>query len=76
MIELINPFNPTLKGLAAPAPWNIGATSRLMRLANEIQRQASMIGYINAFCDRANGRNRRAYATKSCERLSVRYAHP
>jgi DHA2 family multidrug resistance protein len=49
MIELINPFNPTLKGPAAPAPWNIGTTSGLMRLANEIQRQASMIGYTNAF---------------------------
>jgi MFS transporter, DHA2 family, multidrug resistance protein len=49
MVELINPFNPTLKGPAAPAPWNIGTTSGLMRLTNEIERQASMIGYINAF---------------------------
>jgi len=49
MVELINPFNPTLKGPAAPAPWNIGTTSGLMRLTNEIERQASMIGYINDF---------------------------
>jgi MFS transporter, DHA2 family, multidrug resistance protein len=49
MVELINPFNPTLKGPAAPAAWNIGTTSGLMRLTNEIERQASMIAYINAF---------------------------
>jgi DHA2 family multidrug resistance protein len=49
MLEFINPFNAMLKGPAAPTPWNIGTTSGLMRLTNEIQRQASMIGYINAF---------------------------
>ena len=49
MVEFINPFNATLKGPPAPAAWNIGTTSGLMRLTNEIQRQASMIGYINAF---------------------------
>ncbi len=49
MVELINPFTPTLKGPAAPAAWNIGTTSGLMRLTNEIERQASMIAYINAF---------------------------
>jgi DHA2 family multidrug resistance protein len=49
LIEAINPFNLSLKGPAAPSAWNIGTTSGLMRLANEVQRQASMIGYINAF---------------------------
>jgi MFS transporter, DHA2 family, multidrug resistance protein len=49
LIEVINPLNVILKGPAAPAPWNINTTSGLMRLANEVQRQASMIGYINAF---------------------------
>jgi DHA2 family multidrug resistance protein len=49
MLEVINPFNAMLKGPAAPTPWNIGTTSGLMRLTNEIQRQAAMIGYINAF---------------------------
>ena len=49
MVEFINPFNATLKGPAAPAAWNIGTTNGLMRLSNEVQRQASMIGYINAF---------------------------
>ena len=48
LIEFINPFNKALSFRAARA-WNIGTTSGLMRLANEIQRQASMIGYINAF---------------------------
>jgi DHA2 family multidrug resistance protein len=48
MVEFINPFNATLKGLA-PAAWDIGTTSGLIRLTNEVQRQASMIGYINAF---------------------------
>ena len=49
LTEIINPLNMTLKGPAAPPAWNIGTTSGLMRLANEIQRQAAMIGYINAF---------------------------
>ncbi|HEV8678235.1 MAG TPA: DHA2 family efflux MFS transporter permease subunit [Stellaceae bacterium] len=49
MVELINPFNATMKGPAAPAAWNIATTDGLMRLTGEIQRQASMIGYINAF---------------------------
>jgi hypothetical protein len=49
LIEAINPFNLNLNGPAAPSAWNIGTTSGLMRLANEVQRQASMIGYINAF---------------------------
>ena len=49
LIEAINPFNLNLKGPDAPSAWNIGTTSGLMRLANEVQRQASMIGYINAF---------------------------
>ncbi len=48
MVEFINPFNTTLKDFA-PAAWNIATTSGLMRLTIEIQRQASMIGYINSF---------------------------
>jgi MFS transporter, DHA2 family, multidrug resistance protein len=49
MIDVINPFNPVLKGSGAPAAWNIATPSGLMRLAHEIERQASMIGYINDF---------------------------
>lgn len=49
VIEVINPYNTALQAHSAPAAWNIGTTSGLMRLTNEIQRQATMIGYINAF---------------------------
>jgi DHA2 family multidrug resistance protein len=49
MLEFINPFNAILKGPASPAAWDIGTTNGLMRLTTEIHRQASMIGYINAF---------------------------
>ena len=47
LIEVVNPHNMTLK--TAPAAWNVGVTSGLARLTQEIQRQAAMIGYINAF---------------------------
>jgi MFS transporter, DHA2 family, multidrug resistance protein len=49
MVKFINLFNGTLKGPRMPAAWNIGTTSGLIRLTDEVQRQASMIGYINAF---------------------------
>jgi len=49
MVEFINLFNGAFKGPAMPDAWNIGTTGGLMRLTNEVQRQASMIGYINAF---------------------------
>ena len=49
LIEFINPFNTALRPPAAPHAWDIGVPSGLMRLSNEVQRQASMIGYINAF---------------------------
>ena len=49
LIQFINPFNPTLKEPGVTATWNIGTTSGLMRLVNEVRRQASMIGYINCF---------------------------
>ena len=49
LVQFINPFNATLKEPGATATWNIGTTSGLMRLVNEVHRQASMIGYINCF---------------------------
>ena len=49
LIEIINPFSLTTKGPAAPGSWDIGATGGLQRLADEVHRQASMIGYIDAF---------------------------
>jgi hypothetical protein len=33
-----------------PDAWNIGTTSGLLRLTNEVQKQALIIGFINAFC--------------------------
>jgi DHA2 family multidrug resistance protein len=48
MIELINPFNGAIRA-GSPAAWNIGAPAGLTRMAHEVERQASMIGYINGF---------------------------
>ncbi len=46
--EHITPYRETLMhGL--PPSWNIETTSGLLRLSAEIQRQAAMIGYVNAF---------------------------
>ncbi|MSO91546.1 MAG: DHA2 family efflux MFS transporter permease subunit [Acetobacteraceae bacterium] len=47
--EFITPYNKTLTFPGLPASWNLETTSGLMRLSNEILRQAAMIGYINAF---------------------------
>jgi DHA2 family multidrug resistance protein len=49
LTEFINPFNPALPFLRLPSAWDFATTSGLARLAGEIQRQAAMIGYINAF---------------------------
>ena len=46
--EFITPYNENLlTGL--PASWALDNAAGLARLANEIQRQAAMIGYLNAF---------------------------
>jgi DHA2 family multidrug resistance protein len=45
MTEFIAPFRKELM----PGPWNVETATGLMRLSNEIQRQAAMIGYLNAF---------------------------
>jgi DHA2 family multidrug resistance protein len=47
LTEFITPFNKTLPDL--PLQWSLDSTSGLMRLSNELLRQAGMIGYINAF---------------------------
>ena len=49
LTEFITPYNKTLTFPGMPSGWSIGTTSGLMRLSGEIQRQAAMIGYINAF---------------------------
>ena len=49
MVELVNPYN---KALALPwvtGGWDYETVSGLAKLSREINRQAAMIGYINAF---------------------------
>jgi DHA2 family multidrug resistance protein len=49
MTEFITPYQNVLPLQVLPEFWNPGTTTGLMRLSNEIQRQAAMIGYVNAF---------------------------
>ena len=49
MSEFITPYNKALQFPGMPSAWDTASASGLMRLAGEIQRQAAMIGYINAF---------------------------
>jgi MFS transporter, DHA2 family, multidrug resistance protein len=49
MIEFITPYNRALSYPGLPPAWSLETTSGLLRLSDEIQRQAAMIGYINAF---------------------------
>ena len=46
MTEFVTPYR---KELALPDSWSLETATGLLRLSNEIQRQAAMIGYINAF---------------------------
>ncbi|MDP6706456.1 MAG: MDR family MFS transporter [Alphaproteobacteria bacterium] len=47
--EHASPINEALGYAEIAGAWSIGTTSGLTTLSNEILRQASMIGYINAF---------------------------
>ena len=48
MTEFITPYRKEpFPGL--PELWNVETATGLLRLSNEIQRQAAMIGYVNAF---------------------------
>ena len=49
MSELITPFNKALGYPGVLGIWSLGAPGGLAALSGEIQRQAAMIGYINAF---------------------------
>jgi DHA2 family multidrug resistance protein len=49
MTEFISPYNKALSYPGLPSAWSIDAASGLLRLSNEIQHQAAMIGYLNAF---------------------------
>ena len=49
MSSAINPFNELLAFPSTMGQWDIGSLEGLSRLSGEIERQASMIGYLNAF---------------------------
>ncbi len=49
LIEQINPFNPMLSLPWVTGGWDASTPGGLARLAREVNRQASMIAYINAF---------------------------
>jgi DHA2 family multidrug resistance protein len=49
MIEFITPYRETRLYPSLPLPWSLDTASGLMQLSNEVQRQAAMIGYVNAF---------------------------
>jgi DHA2 family multidrug resistance protein len=48
LTEFVTPYSTNLPFGLAPE-WSLGKASGLMNLALEIQRQAAMIGYVNAF---------------------------
>jgi len=49
MTEFITPFNELPRQPGFPAAWSFDSLTGLLRVSNEIQRQAAMIGYVNAF---------------------------
>lgn len=49
LAEMITPFNEALVFPGLPPGWDPDTVQGLQRLSNEMLRQASMIGYINAF---------------------------
>ena len=48
MAEMISPYNTAL-ALPAAGGWDFGSVPGLATIAKEINRQAAMIGYLNAF---------------------------
>ena len=49
LTEFVNPYNRTMSFPDLPAAWSLDTLAGLARLSNEVQRQAAMIGYVNAF---------------------------
>jgi len=49
MMEFITPHNKSLVFPGLPDAWNMDTLTGLTRLSREVQRQAAMIGYTNAF---------------------------
>jgi DHA2 family multidrug resistance protein len=57
MVEMISPYNPTLGLPSVTGAWDFNTIAGLAKVAKEINRQAAMIGYLNAFA---------MYAMASC----------
>jgi DHA2 family multidrug resistance protein len=49
LVQWINPFNNRLNLLSVMGGWSIESTTGLARIAGEVTRQATTIGYVNAF---------------------------
>ena len=49
MTEMITPYNRALTTPGITGAWNFDTVPGLARVAKEILRQATMIGYLNAF---------------------------
>ena len=49
MVEMISPYNPTLGLPSVTGAWDFSTIAGLAKIAREINRQAAMIGYLNAF---------------------------
>ena len=49
LTEFIGPYNRTLTFPGLPDAWSLDTLTGLTRLSREVQRQAAMIGYTNAF---------------------------
>ena len=49
LTEFVTPYNRSLQVPDFPAAWSLDTLTGLSRLSNELQRQAAMIGYVNAF---------------------------
>jgi DHA2 family multidrug resistance protein len=49
LTEMITPFNPALTMPGMTGMWSFDTVSGLAKIANEINRQSAMIGYLNAF---------------------------
>lgn len=49
LVEFVSPYRSLFYYQSLPTYWNPETTAGLMQISREVQRQAAMIGYINAF---------------------------
>ncbi|MEE2689520.1 MAG: DHA2 family efflux MFS transporter permease subunit [Pseudomonadota bacterium] len=47
--EFLNPYNEAFDWASVAGGWSLNSATGLAKLSGEVERQASMIGYINAF---------------------------